>query len=144
MEVVRAWASLHPRMEGTMPTWSPHPAGWSPHLEAGRRNKVDRAWAPTRTCPGLSQERDKDILSFGPYLGDTLFQQQTFALKAKVLYKPLPSCHRKSGSISSHFSQTRTHAETTSQVMVLQSSPFKRSLEFSSPSPAFSVRETFP
>ena len=105
VEGVRSLASLHPRTEGMMPTWSPHPAGWSPHLEAGRRNKGDRAWDLPPTCPGLSHERDRDILSFSPVLGDTLLQQQTFALKAKVLYKPLPSCHRKSGLISSHFAK---------------------------------------
>ena len=69
VEVVRALPSLHPRTEGMMPTWSPHPAGWSPHLEAGRRNKGDRAWALPPTCPGLSHERDRDILSFSPFWG---------------------------------------------------------------------------
>ena len=72
VEVVRALARLHPRTEGMMPTWSPHPAGWSPHLEAGRRNKGDRAWALPPTCPGLSHERDRDILSFSPFWGGHL------------------------------------------------------------------------
>ena len=30
VEVVRALASLHPRTEGMVPLWSPHPAGRSP------------------------------------------------------------------------------------------------------------------
>ena len=91
VEVVRPLASLHPWTEGLVPTWSPHPASWSPYLEAGRRNKVDRAWAPTPTCPGLSHEGDRDILSFSPFLGGHFVPVTNLCPKSQgVLQTPPP------------------------------------------------------
>ena len=62
VEVLRPWASLHPRTKGTVPTWSSHPLLVGVlHLEAGRINKGDRGWALTPTCPGLSHEGNRHL-----------------------------------------------------------------------------------
>ena len=90
VEVVRALASLHPRMEGMVPTWSPHPAGWTPHPEARRRNKVDTAWALAPTCPGLSHEGDRDTLSFSPFLGGHLVPVTNICPKSRSALQSPP------------------------------------------------------
>lgn len=70
VEGVRALASLRPRTEGVVPTWPPHRLlDGVVHLETGRRNKGDRAWAPDTHCSGLSHEGARNILSFRPLQG---------------------------------------------------------------------------